>query len=65
MNILTIRTDKPEAEVGIISQGTPLAHHAWQANRMLADTIHKVIEQELKKCSLSYQDIQEIGRAHV
>lgn len=44
--ILTIRTDKPEAEIGLYSlEGTELAYEKWQAHRQLGETIHHKIKQ--------------------
>jgi tRNA threonylcarbamoyladenosine biosynthesis protein TsaB len=46
--ILTIRTDKPEAELGLYSaDGEQLAYESWHAHRELAETIHKKIQQLL------------------
>ncbi len=42
--ILTIRTDKPEAEIGLFEEGTELAYETWQAHRQLAETINKKID---------------------
>ena len=60
MNIITIRTDKPESEIGIYQQATPLAYYTWNANRQLAETIHKVIEEQLTQQNLEYKDINAI-----
>lgn len=60
MITLTLRTDKPESEMGIYKQATPLAYYSWQANRELAETIHKVIEEQLKKQGISYKNIDGI-----
>lgn len=47
MFILTIRTDKEEAEVGIYNDRTQLAYEKWQAHRQLAETLHKKIVDNL------------------
>lgn len=45
MLIITIRTDKPDAEIGLYDDQTQLAYETWQAHRMLAETIHtKIID---------------------
>lgn len=44
MLILTIRTDKPEAEIGLYDQNEKLAYETWAAHRQLAETIHNKIE---------------------
>ncbi len=43
MIILTIRTDKPEAEIGLYDAQTQLAYQTWAAHRQLAETIHTKI----------------------
>ena len=48
MLILTIRTDKPEAEIGLFEDERELKYEAWQAHRELAETIHKKIDELLK-----------------
>ena len=48
--ILTIRTDKPEAEVGVYDMdGKQLSYHTWLAHRELSKTLLGVIRDELKK----------------
>ena len=58
MIILVIRTDKPEAEIGIYDGDKQLAYIKWQAHRELAETIHKKIEEMLNKLSISLGDIK-------
>lgn len=48
MTILTIRTDKPEAEVGLFEGDEELAYEKWQAHRQLSLTIHNKIRDLLK-----------------
>jgi tRNA threonylcarbamoyladenosine biosynthesis protein TsaB len=54
MLILTIRTDKPEAELGLYEDDQQLAYLSWQAHRELAETIHFKIDELLgsQKASL-------------
>jgi tRNA threonylcarbamoyladenosine biosynthesis protein TsaB len=47
MHILTIRTDKPEAELGLYLNGRQIAYVQWQAHRALAETIHIKIKELL------------------
>ena len=47
MLILTIRTDKPTAELGLYNDAKQLAYHAWEAHRQLAETIHVQLKQLL------------------
>ena len=45
--ILTLRTDRPEAEVGIYQDAKQVASKKWQADRQLAETIHTEIKKIL------------------
>lgn len=47
MLILTIRTDKPEAELGLFEDSEQLAYETWLAHRQLAETIHSKIKELL------------------
>jgi tRNA threonylcarbamoyladenosine biosynthesis protein TsaB len=56
--ILTIRTDKLEAEVGVYDmQGKQLSYHVWMAHRQLSATLLGVIRDELKKQDAVFEDI--------
>lgn len=48
MLILTIRTDKPEAEIGLYENGRRVAYETWLAHRQLAETIHSQIEKVMR-----------------
>lgn len=52
MLILTIRTDNPEAEVGLFEDQEKIAYASWQAHRELAETIHQKIREILDGRSL-------------
>jgi tRNA threonylcarbamoyladenosine biosynthesis protein TsaB len=58
--ILTIRTDKPEAEIGLYDDDTQLAYEVWHAHRQLAETIHQKIEALLQGQDKTLTDIQGI-----
>lgn len=59
--ILTIRTDKPEAEVGLYFRaGQERQYIKWQAHRQLAETIHKKIDYILKAEDKNWQSITGI-----
>ena len=60
MIILTIRTDKPEAEIGLYDGSTQLAYETWQAHKQLSETIHAKILSLLKSKKLNWQDIDGI-----
>ena len=60
MLILTIRTDKPEAEIGLFEDNVKLAYEKWQAHRQLAETIYQKIEALLKSQKKDWQHIEGI-----
>lgn len=60
MIILTIRTDKPAAEVGLYDGDLQLAYETWQAHRELSVTIHKKIDEILARQNKSLHNIQGI-----
>lgn len=57
MIILAIRTDKPEAELGVFDDGKELVYEKWEAHRQLAETINKKLKEILDKSSISRQQI--------
>lgn len=60
MLVLTIRTDKPEAELGLFTVHTKLAYEVWEAHRQLSVTIHQKIEQLLQAQGKTMQDVEAI-----
>lgn len=60
MIILTLRTDKPEAEIGLFDGDKQLAYETWAAHRQLAETIHIKIREILADNSKDWPDIQAI-----
>jgi tRNA threonylcarbamoyladenosine biosynthesis protein TsaB len=60
MIILTIRTDKPEAELGLYDGEKQLAYEKWHAHRQLAETIHKKIDDMLQSQHSSLENIQGV-----
>lgn len=60
MLTLTIRTDKPEAEIGLYNDGEQLAYETWQAHRQLAETIHTKINELLKSQHKTLQDLNGV-----
>lgn len=60
MIILTIRTDKPEAEIGLFDGEKQLAYETWEAHRHLSETIHHKIEGLLQGKDLAWKDIEGI-----
>lgn len=60
MLILTIRTDKPEAELGLYQNHEQLAYETWQAHRELSSTILTKISELLTSQSFGLGDIKGI-----
>lgn len=60
MIILTIRTDKPEAEIGLYDDSTQIDYQMWEAHRQLAETLHSRIDQLLTNNQKSLRDLQAI-----
>lgn len=58
MLIVTIRTDKPEAELGLFEDETKLAYEAWPAHRELSATIHKKLTALFESQNRQLSDIQ-------
>lgn len=61
MIILTLRTDKPEAELGLYDGEKQLAYETWQTHRELGITIHKKIDELLGKADRKLEDVQGIA----
>jgi tRNA threonylcarbamoyladenosine biosynthesis protein TsaB len=61
MIILTIRTDKPAAEIGLFEDNNSLAQETWEAHRSLAETIHGKIEALLKRQHKTWHDIEGLA----
>lgn len=57
MTILTIRTDKPESEIGLFDDSKKLEYISWEAHRELSATIHKKIHELLQKQSKDWHDL--------
>jgi tRNA threonylcarbamoyladenosine biosynthesis protein TsaB len=60
MIILTMRTDNPEAEVGLYEGETQLAYQKWLAHRELSQTLHHKIEAMLADHGKEWKDISGI-----
>lgn len=61
MLILTIRTDKPEAEIGLFNDSDKLAYSVWPAHRELAETVHLKIKEVLDSQGRSLKDLEGIA----
>ncbi len=60
MIILSIRSDNPQAEIGLFDDSKKLAYETWQAHRELSSTIHTKIEKLLADQNKAWQDIEGI-----
>lgn len=58
--ILVIRTDKPEAEIGVYQANEKLAYKQWHAHRALAETLHQKISTLLQSQNADWHDISGI-----
>lgn len=59
--MLTIRSDKPEAEIGLFDNGRKLAYETWPAHRQLAETIHAKIRDLLASQKKQLVDLQAVA----
>jgi tRNA threonylcarbamoyladenosine biosynthesis protein TsaB len=60
MIILTLRTDKPEAEIGLYEDGQPLTYFTWEAHRQLAETLHAKLKAVLDSQKLTLDSVDGI-----
>ena len=61
MIVLTLRTDKPEAEIGIYDGANRLAYVTWEAHRQLAESLHQKIRELLADNSLEWWGVQAVA----
>jgi tRNA threonylcarbamoyladenosine biosynthesis protein TsaB len=57
MLILSIKTDNPEAEVGLFNDDRQLGYQTWTAHRELSVTIHTKIRDLLKRSNKNLSDL--------
>ena len=60
MLIITIRTDKPEAEIGLYQNERQLQYITWQAHRQLAETLHTKLKEMLDGQHKTFDDIEGV-----
>jgi tRNA threonylcarbamoyladenosine biosynthesis protein TsaB len=60
MLILTIRSDNPEAEVGLFNDLKKIDYKTWAAHRQLAETIHQKIKMLLYASDKEWSDIEAL-----
>ncbi len=60
MLILSIRTDKPEAEIALFGNDSELVGETWIAHRQLSESIHVKIMKILRSQNKTWQDLGAI-----
>lgn len=60
MIVLVLRTDNPDAEIGLYDGESQLAYIKWQAHRELAETIHRRLYEILEQAGRRLEDTQGI-----
>jgi tRNA threonylcarbamoyladenosine biosynthesis protein TsaB len=58
--ILSIRTDNPQAEIGLFNDDSKLKYITWEAHRTLVDTIHVQIKKLLESQKKGWSDVEGI-----
>ena len=58
MIILTLRSDKPEAELGLYANKQQIVYDKWPAHRALGETLHSRIINVLKRDKKNWEDIE-------
>lgn len=60
MLILTLRTDNPQAEIGLYEDTTRIVYEIWEAHRKLAETMHSKLDALLTSRSKTFADLEGI-----
>lgn len=60
MLILTLRTDNPEAEIGLYDDEKQLVYETWTAHRQLAETLHVKIKALLDAQGKDWHNMQGV-----
>lgn len=61
MLILTIRTDKPLAEIGLYDDLKQISYETWEAHRQLAETIHLKIRKLLSDNRITRHQLEGVA----
>lgn len=61
MLILTIRTDKPLAEIGLYDDAKQIIYQTWEAHRQLAETVHLKLKEILSSNNLTAQHLKGVA----
>jgi tRNA threonylcarbamoyladenosine biosynthesis protein TsaB len=57
---LLLRTDRPEAQIGLYIQGQPVLLETWTAHYQLAETLHQKIKQFLETHNTNLKELTGI-----
>ena len=60
MLILSIKTDSPESELSLYSDGQQVEHYSWQAHRQLAESLQTKIKDLLGLQNKTLTDVEGI-----
>lgn len=60
MLVLTLRTDKPEAEIALYEGEAKIATETWLAHRQLAETIHAKIRLVFEKAGKGLEQLEGV-----
>lgn len=60
MIILTIRTDNPQATIGLYNDSSKVDDYQWQGHRQLAESLHSKIQELLHKNKRDWPDIDGV-----
>lgn len=55
--ILSLRTDNPNAEIGLHNETGQLRYHVWPADRQLAKDLLRIIHEQLAAQNADWQDV--------
>lgn len=55
--ILSVRTDKPEAEIGIYENDSKVAYDTWTAHRKLGLTLHTRLEVFMQAAGVDWDEL--------
>lgn len=58
--ILAIRTDNPDAELGLYGGEEKKSYLKWRADRKLSSDIHKKIDELFKECDTDYSGLSGV-----
>lgn len=60
MKILVLRTDNPQAEIGLFNDGNEVLLTSWEAHRRLAETLHDMITSVCGQSGVPLDSIEGI-----